>query len=127
MTDSLVSPGVLHAWRNDVFGGLIASVLTISFGLSYSVLIFTGPLASLLPYGIAATFISASVAAAVIALGSSFPFAVAGPESSTAAVTAILSAALVEHIVTAGAPIGLLGPVLITLSAATVLTGIVLC
>lgn len=127
MADRLVSPVQLRAWRSDIFSGLIASVLTISFGLSYSVLIFSGPLASLLPYGIAATFISASVAAAVIALGSSFPFAVAGPESSTAAVTAILSAALVEHIVTAGAPIGLLGPVLITLSAATVLTGIVLC
>jgi len=127
MADSIVSPGVLRAWRNDVFGGLIASVLTISFGLSYSVLIFTGPLASLLPYGIAATFISASVIAAVIALGSSFPFAVAGPESSTAAVTAILAAALVEHIVTADAPSALLGPVLITLSSATIITGIVLC
>ncbi|KZD25598.1 SLC26A/SulP transporter family protein [Tardiphaga robiniae] len=127
MTDTLVSPDVLRAWRNDVFGGLIASVLTISFGLSYSVLIFTGPLASLLPYGISATFISASVIAAVIALGSSFPFAVAGPESSTAAVTAILAAALVEHIVTADAPSALLGPVLITLSSATIITGIVLC
>jgi SulP family sulfate permease len=127
MADSLVSPDVLRGWRNDVFGGLIASVLTISFGLSYSVLIFTGPLASFLPYGIAATFISASVIAAVIALGSSFPFAVAGPESSTAAVTAILSAALVEHIVTADASPTLLGPVLITLCSATVVTGIVLC
>jgi SulP family sulfate permease len=84
-------------------------------------------LASFLPYGIAATFISASVIAAVIALGSSFPFAVAGPESSTAAVTAILSAALVEHIVTADASPTLLGPVLITLCSATVVTGIVLC
>ncbi|KAA0077997.1 SulP family inorganic anion transporter [Tardiphaga sp. P9-11] len=127
MADSRVSPDVLRAWRNDVFGGLIASVLTISFSLSYSVLIFTGPLASFLPYGIAATFISASVIAAVIALGSSFPFAVAGPESSTAAVTAILSAALVEHIVTADASPTLLGPVLITLCSATVVTGIVLC
>ena len=58
MADHLVSPVQLRAWRNDIFSGLIASVLTISFGLSYSVLIFSGPLASLLPYGIAATFIS---------------------------------------------------------------------
>lgn len=127
MADPLVTPGVLRIWRDDVLSGLIASVLTISFGLSYSVLIFTGPLASLLPYGIAATFISASVIATIVALGSSFPFAVAGPESSTAAVTAILSAALVEHIVTTDTQTGLLGPVLITLSSATVVTGIVLC
>jgi sulfate permease, SulP family len=127
MADAVVSPATLRAWRNDVFAGLIASVLTISFGLSYSVLIFTGPLASLLPYGIAATFISASVAAAIIALGSTFRFAVAGPESSTAAVTAILAASMVEHIVASNAAMPLLGPVLITLSAATVITGIVLC
>ena len=121
------APPTLRAWRNDLFSGAIASVLTISFGLSYSVLIFTGPLASFLPYGIAATFIAASVAAAVIALGSSFPFAIGGPESSTAAVTAILSATLVEHIVAQAEPTALLGPVLITLSAATILTGLVLC
>lgn len=127
MTGIAVTSYQLRGWRNDVFSGLIASVLTVSFGLSYSVLIFTGPLASLLPYGIAATFIAASVIAAVIALGSSFPFAVGGPESSTAAVTSILSAALVDHIVSTSAPTALLGPVLITLSAATALTGLVLC
>jgi SulP family sulfate permease len=123
----ILSPKMLGNWRNDIFSGAVASILTVSFGLSYSVLIFSGPLASFLPYGIAATFISASVAAAIIALGSSFPFAVAGPESSTAAITSILSAALVDHIVSSGTPTPLLGPVLITLSAATMLTGVVLC
>ncbi len=127
MSAVTLAPPTLRAWRNDLFSGAIASVLTISFGLSYSVLIFSGPLASFLPYGIAATFIAASVAAAVIALGSSFPFAIGGPESSTAAVTAILSATLVEHIVSQSEPTALLGPVLITLSAATILTGLVLC
>lgn len=127
MADLAVSPVQWHVWRNNVFAGLVASVLTISFGLSYAVLIFSGPLASFLPYGIAATFISASVIAAVVAFGSSFPYAVAGPESSTAAITSILSAALVEHIVSTAAPTPLLGPVLITLSAATMLTGLVLC
>lgn len=127
MSSIALTPANVRGWRNDLFGGVIASVLTISFGLSYSVLIFTGPLASFLPYGIAATFIAASVAAAVIALGSSFSFAIGGPESSTAAVTAILSATLVEHIVAQSEPTALLGPVLITLSAATIMTGLVLC
>ncbi|MEH2473413.1 SulP family sulfate permease [Nitrobacteraceae bacterium AZCC 2161] len=127
MADSSTFAPKLAAWRNDVFAGAVASVLTVTFGLSYAVLIFAGPLAPLLPYGVAATFISAAIAAAVIALGSTFPFAIAGPESSTAAVTAILSAALVEHMVAADPSAALLGPVLITLSAATVVTGIVLC
>ncbi|MET0970206.1 MAG: SulP family inorganic anion transporter [Tardiphaga sp.] len=115
----------MRLWRNDVFAGLVAAVLTISFGLSYSVLIFSGPLTSLLPYGIAMTFISASVAAAIVALGSTFHFAVAGPESSVAAVTSILSVALADRIVAAGMP--MLGPVLLTLAASTIATGIVLC
>ena len=64
---------------NDVLGGTAASVLTVTFGLSYSLLIFAGPLAPYLSYGVASTFISSAVLAAVIALGSSFPFAIAGP------------------------------------------------
>ena len=50
---------------NDVLGGGAASVLTITFGLSYALLIFAGPLAPYLSYGVAATFISSAVLAAV--------------------------------------------------------------
>jgi SulP family sulfate permease len=121
------SPNRWTVWRNDLFGGALASVLTVAFGLSYSVLVFSGPLAPLLPYGVVATFISASAAAAVVALGSSFPFAVAGPDSSTAAVTAILAATLTDRVLAADPQAALLGPVLITLSGAAILTGIVLC
>ena len=84
------SPGVRTA-LNDVLGGSAASVLTITFGLSYALLIFAGPLTPYLSYGVAATFISSAVLATVIALGSSFPFAIAAPESSTAAMTGILA------------------------------------
>ncbi|WP_262048612.1 SLC26A/SulP transporter family protein [Bradyrhizobium sp. Bra78] len=112
---------------NDILGGSAASVLTVTFGLSYALLIFAGPLSPYLSYGIAATFISSAVLAAVIGLGSSLPFAVAGPDSSTAAVTGILAASLVERIEAADLSAPLLSPVLITLGLSTVLTGIVLC
>jgi sulfate permease, SulP family len=112
---------------NDVLGGTAASVLTITFGLSYALLIFAGPLAPYLSYGVAATFISSAVLATVIALGSSVPFAVGGPESSTAAMTGILASSLVERMVAADSSAPLLQPVLITLGLSTVATGIVLC
>ncbi|MFB6446386.1 SulP family inorganic anion transporter [Bradyrhizobium tunisiense] len=112
---------------NDILGGSAASVLTITFGLSYSLLIFTGPLSPYLSYGIAATFIGSAVLAAVIALGSSLPFAVAAPDSSIAAVTGILIASLVERMAAADPSAPLLSPVLITLCLSTVLTGVVLC
>jgi sulfate permease, SulP family len=116
-----------HAALNDILGGGAASVLNITFGLSYALLIFAGPLTPYLSYGVAATFISSAVLATVIALGSSLPFAVAGPESSTAAMTAILASSLVERMIANDPTAPLLGPVLITLAATTVVTGVALC
>ena len=120
------SPG-LGAALNDVLGGGAASVLTVTYGLSYSLLIFAGPLAPYLSYGVAATFISSAILAAVIALGSSLPFAIAGPETSTAATSGILASALVERIVAVDPSAPLITPVLITLGLASVATGITLC
>src|SRR5258707_8506883 len=116
----------LRTALNNVLGGGAASVLTVTFGLSYSLLIFAGPLAPYLSYGVATTFISSAVLATVIALGSSLPFAIAGPESSTAAVTGILASSLVERMAAHDPTAPLLAPVLITLGLATIITGIVL-
>jgi SulP family sulfate permease len=121
-------PGLsLRAILKDILGGSAASVLTVTFGLSYALLIFAGPLAPYLSYGVAATFISSAILASVIAAGSSMPFAISGPESSTAAMTGILASSMVERIVAADPFAPLLAPVLITLALATVVTGIVLC
>jgi SulP family sulfate permease len=117
----------LRAALNDVFGGSAASVLTVTFGLSYALLIFAGPLAPYLSYGVATTFISSAVIAIVIALGSSLPFAVAGPESSTAAMTGILASSLVERMAVSDTTVPLLAPVVITFGLASIATGIVLC
>jgi len=119
-------PGV-RAALNNVLGGSAASVLTVTFGLSYALLIFAGPLTPYLSYGVAAIFISSAVLASVIALGSSMPFAIAGPESSTAATMGILASSLVERIAATDPTAPLLEPVLITLGLASIATGIVLC
>jgi sulfate permease, SulP family len=112
---------------NDVFGGAAASVLTVAFGLSYSLVIFSGPLAPYLAYGVAATFISSAILAGVIALGSSVPFAIAAPDSSTAAMTGILVAAFAERMIAANPSADLLAPTLITLGLTSLVTGIVMC
>src|ERR1700733_997467 len=117
----------LRVILKDILGGSAASVLTVTFGLSYSLLIFGGPLSPYLSYGVAATFISSAILAGVIAVGSSIPFAVGGPESSTAAMTGILASSMVERIVAADPSAPLLGPVLITLALTTIVTGVVLC
>src|ERR1700733_10491277 len=117
----------LRVILKDILGGSAARVLTVTFGLSYSLLIFGGPLSPYLSYGVAATFISSAILAGVIAVGSSIPFAVSGPESSTAAMTGILASSMVERIVAANPSAPLLAPILITLAIATILTGLVLC
>jgi sulfate permease, SulP family len=112
---------------NDILGGAAASVLTVTFGLSYSLLIFAGPLSQYLSYGVATTFISSAVIAAVLALRSSFPFAIGAPETSTAAMTGILASSLVERLEAIDPTAPVLVPVLMTLAFASIATGVVLC
>jgi SulP family sulfate permease len=117
----------LRVVMRDILGGTAAGVLTVSFGLSYALLIFGGPLAPYLSYGVAATFIASAILAAVIGVGSSLPFAIAGPDSSTAAMTGILASSIVERMLATDPSAPVLPAVLITLAMTTVLTGVVLC
>lgn len=128
-TSSLVesAPKQVPSWPTDIFAGAIASIITLAFGLSYSVLIFSGPLAPFLSYGIAATFTATAVLATVVSLGSSFKFAVAAPESSTAAVAAILSTSVASHLAATQPGLPPLLPVLMTLGGTAILTGLVMC
>ena len=116
----------LRAGLRDLLAGTICSILSVAYCLSYAALIFSGPLKPWLSYGISATFLSAAIAAAVIALRSSLPFAIAGPDTSTSAVTATLAAAMAAQLVSEGNT-NLLPPVLIVIALVTATTGIVLC
>ena len=117
---------LLHARLVDLFAGAICSTLSITYSLSYAALIFAGPLEHQLSYGIAVTFLSAAVAGSVVALRSSLPFAIAGPDSSAVVIFAAMSASLVRHLVAQGRN-ELIEPVVIAMSLATALTGLLLC
>jgi SulP family sulfate permease len=110
----------------DIFAGAVCSVLSVAYCLSYAALIFTGPLEHYLSYGIAVTFLSAAIGGTIVALRSSLPFAVAGPDSSISVVIAALVTTVVQRLVAGGAT-DLLGPTLIAMSLATGLTGLLLC
>ncbi|HUN95378.1 MAG TPA: SulP family inorganic anion transporter [Bradyrhizobium sp.] len=117
----------LRATLNDILGGSAASVLTITYGLSYSLLIFAGPLAPNLSYGVAATFVSSAILGLVVALGSSLRFAIGAPDTSTAAMTGILASSVIERMAVTDPSAPVLGPVLVTFSLASIATGIMLC
>jgi SulP family sulfate permease len=117
----------LNGIGRDLLAGVVCGVLSLAFGLSFAALIFSGPLAPWLAYGIAASFIASSVAALVVALGSSLPFSIAGPDSSTSAVTAALVASVTQHLAAAGASDRLLVAALIVMPISSALTGLTLC
>ena len=96
-------------------------------GLSFAALIFAPPLSTLLAYGIAATFITTAIGASIVAARSSVPFAIAGPDPTTVAVTATLVTALMARFAAEGAPDDLLAPVIIIMALAAALTGLLLC
>src|SRR5262245_54573015 len=111
----------------DLFGGAISGVISIVYCVSYAALIFSGPLAPWLGYGIAAAFISTMIGASVVALRSSVPFTIAGPDSSNSVVTATVVAAFVEWLVANGATDHVLGPTLFLMALSSALVGILLC
>jgi SulP family sulfate permease len=71
-------------------------------------------------------FLSAAVGASIVALRSSFPFAIAGPDTSTSAVVATLVASLAAPLAASGAT-HLLGAAMIVMALVTALTGLLLC
>jgi sulfate permease, SulP family len=117
----------LIAGTHDVCAAAVCSALTIAFCLSFAALIFSGPLAPRLSYGITVTFLSAAVSGFVVALRSSLPFALAGPDSATSAVTASLAAALVVRLQAQGTTDHLLGPALVVMALGSALAGVLLC
>src|SRR3984885_13812915 len=119
------APRVRAALTN-VFAGAVCSILSIAYCLSYAALIFSGPLDHALAYGVAVTFMSAAIAGSIVALRSSLPFAVAGPDSSISVVIAAMVATVVHRMVADGGSDPLL-PTLIAISLTTALTGLLLC
>jgi sulfate permease, SulP family len=125
--DRRLSARNVNTLGRDLLAGVVCGVLSLAFGLSFAALIFSGPLTPWLAYGIAASFIASSIAALVVALGSTLSFSIAGPDSSTSAVTAALVASVTQHLAAAGASDRLLVAALIVMPMSSALTGLMLC
>jgi SulP family sulfate permease len=136
VSDAAVLPSAffrsVSAWARaplarSVVSGVVVGLLSILFYLSYAALIFSGPLAPWLSYGMAATFVTGAIGGAAVSMFSSLPFAIGGPDGSTSAVTAALVTALTGHMAAKGADSGLLTATLVALALSSALTGVVLC
>jgi SulP family sulfate permease len=68
------------------------------------------------------TFLTTAISAAFVAARSSLPFAIAGPDGATVAVTATLVVALLGRLSAEGVPDDLLAPVMIVMGLSAALT-----
>ena len=108
------------------FTSAVVGIFTILMYVSYAALIFSGPLAPWLPYGLTASFLTGAIGGALTAWRSSLPFAIAGPDSSTCAVIASLVGTLAARAWPNGADPGLLTASLLAIVLSSALTGLLL-
>jgi len=93
----------LFRFAPDVTAGSISALVTLSYSISYAVLIFSGPtLEPFLARGFHVALVAAALVALVVALKSSFPAALAGPDSNASAILAVMAAGLTRAL--AGTP-----------------------
>lgn len=111
----------------DLLAGAVASLVTIAHCLSFSALIFHGPLESGLPAGLWAFMAGAAVTSIIVALTTTLPPAIAGPRNPAVAVMSVLAATVSMQVMSASGSADLAARhVLLGLTIATLLTGVVL-
>jgi len=89
------SKSLLFGLGPNLAGGTICALVTLSYALSYAAFIFSGKdLEPHLPVGLHAALTATWLTALVVALGSSFRFAIAGADSNATASLALIASSL---------------------------------
>lgn len=108
----------------NLLAGLITGLMVLISSISYAALVFSGPLTPFLSFGITCSLICALLASMVVAVGSSFRIAIAGPDSNAASITALLMSTVVSDMAAAGLTSQLLPTALMLLIIVTTSTGL---
>jgi SulP family sulfate permease len=110
----------------DLAAGSVSAVVTLSYSVSYAVLVFSGPqLEPFLPLGLRSALVSAAIVALVVALASSLPVAIGGPEANATAVLSVMAASMAAALAARGlAPEHTAAAVLLMLAVSAILTGV---
>ncbi len=83
---------------SNLTAGTVTAIVSLSFGISYGVLIFSSPeLRAHAGIGMHLALMTTAVSALVVALGSSYKFSIAGPDSNSAAILALMAAEIAHE------------------------------
>lgn len=111
----------------NALSGLVASLLTIAYCLSFSALLFQGDLKAGLATGLWGLLVGSAVAGLYISLTTSLPPVEAGPDNPAVAVLSVLAGQVSTQVMSAGGSAALaIDHVLLSFTLATLVTGIVL-
>lgn len=111
----------------NALAGVVASLLTIAYCLSFSALLFQGELGGGMPAGLWGLLMGSAIAGLYVSLKTSLPPAEAGPDNPAVAVLSVLAATVSGTVVSAGgSPAMAVDYVLLSFSLATLVTGAVL-
>ncbi len=111
----------------NVIAGLVASLLTIAYCLSFSALLFQGDLKAGLALGLWGLLVGSAIAGIYIALTTSLPPVEAGPDNPAVAVLSVLAGTVAAEVVRRGGNSALaIDMVLLSFTLATFVTGLVL-
>ena len=105
--------------------GALIGITEVIFSLSLGSLIFSGELASFLPYGIGIALATAAIMLTVTALTSSVPGVMGSTQDTTSVILAVIAAALIGAL-SAARPQEKLATVLVAISITTLLAGLFL-
>lgn len=111
---------------SNTFAGIISGLMTVIASISYATLIFSGSSAAFLQLGIASALISATVIGCIVALRSSSPIAIAGPDANISAIIALIVAGVSARAAAVGYLADTFTLLWITLAACSLFTGVFL-
>ncbi len=116
-----------HSLAANAVSGVVASLLTIAYCLSFSALLFQGPLKDGLAMGLWGLLVGSAIAGLYISMTTSLPPAEAGPDNPAVAVLSVLAATVSGVVLSAGGTSAqAIDYVLLSFSLATLVTGITL-
>ena len=121
-----LQPSKLPNILPNVLAGLAIGMVNLTYGMSFAALIFSGTLSPYFPMGIGNALVSSVVVGIIVALRSSFPFAIAGPGANATPILALITTAIAEEIQRSGHTAQLLPTVWIAITLTTLLSGLLL-
>lgn len=110
----------------NLLAGLAVGLVSLTYDVSFAALIFSGSLSAYFPQGLGSALVSSVIVGAIVALRSSFPFAIAGPDSNSAAILALMVSAIAKEIQLSGQPDRLFPTVWMAISLGSLLAGLFL-